>query len=142
VSIILSPRRSRADCQRAIGESGGQFAITRTLAEAEAAGKTFAEAAGALSLSALRAMPADAVNRATGFQTSATVDGWVFPQNVATIFRAGKQNDVPVIIGSNANEGSIFTPATTTIESFRQQSQRRYVRGCRRVSDALSVHHR
>jgi para-nitrobenzyl esterase len=117
--------------QRAIGESGGQFAITRTLAEAEAAGATFAKAAGAESLRALRAMPAEAVaeaavSRANGFTTSATVDGWVFPQDVATIFRSGKQNDVPVIIGSNANEGSIFTPATTTGQSFRTQSQRRY----------------
>ena len=58
-------------------------------------------------------MPAAAVNSANGFQTSATVDGWVFPQDVMSIFKAGKQNDVPVIIGSNADEGSIFTPETS-----------------------------
>src|SRR6266849_196516 len=126
VNNLVATPLARGLFQRAIGESGGQFAITRTLAEAEAAGKAFAEAAGASSLRALRALPADAVNRVNGFQTSAAVDGWMFPQDVATIFRAGRQNDVPVIIGSNANEGSIFTPATTTGESFRQQSQRRY----------------
>src|SRR4029078_8520211 len=43
-----------------------------------------------------------------------------------SIFKAGKQNDVPVIIGSNANEGSIFTPETVTAESFKTQSQRQY----------------
>jgi para-nitrobenzyl esterase len=112
--------------QRAIGESGGQFSITRTLKESEDAGVKFAEGAGASSLSALRAMPADAVNRASQFQTSMTVDGWVFPQDVMTIFKTGKQNDVPVIIGSNANEGSIFTQESTTGQSFRAQSQRRY----------------
>jgi para-nitrobenzyl esterase len=112
--------------QRAIGESGGQFSITRTLKESEEAGAKFAEGAGAASLSALRAMPADVVNRASQFQTSMTIDGWVFPQDVTTIFRTGKQNDVPVIIGSNANEGSIFTPETTTGQSFRAQSERRY----------------
>jgi para-nitrobenzyl esterase len=126
VNNLVATPLARGLFQRAIGESGGQFTITRALAEAERAGKTFAQAAGASSLSALRAMPADAVNLATGFQTSATVDGWVFPQDVATIFRTGKQSDVPVILGSNADEGSIFTPATTTGESFRQQSQRRY----------------
>jgi para-nitrobenzyl esterase len=126
VNNLVATPIARGLFQRAIGESGGQFSITRTLAEAEKAGTTFAEAAGASSLAALRAMPADTVNRANGFQTSATVDGWVFPQDVATIFRSGKQNDVPVIIGSNANEGSIFTPETTTGQSFRAQSQRRY----------------
>jgi para-nitrobenzyl esterase len=124
-NLVASPL-ARGLFQRAIGESGGQFSITRTLAEAEEAGKAFAEAAGASSLSALRAMPADALNRASAFQTSATVDGWVFPHDVATIFRTGTQNDVPVIIGSNANEGSIFTPATVTGPSFREQTERRY----------------
>jgi para-nitrobenzyl esterase len=126
VNNLVATPLARGLFQRAIGESGGQFSITRTLAEAEEAGRSFATGAGAASLSALRAMPADAVNRANGFQTSATVDGWVFPQDVATIFRTGRQNDVPVIIGSNANEGSIFTAETTTGQSFRQQSQRRY----------------
>jgi para-nitrobenzyl esterase len=126
VNNLVATPLARGLFQRAIGESGGQFSITRTLAEAEKAGATFAEAAGASSLGALRAMTADAVNRANGFQTSATVDGWVFPHDVAAIFRAGAQNDVPVIIGSNANEGSIFTAETTTGQSFRAQSQRRY----------------
>jgi para-nitrobenzyl esterase len=50
----------------------------------------------------------------------------VFPQDVMATFKAGKQNDVPVIIGSNANEGSIFTQESVTGDSFRQQSQRQY----------------
>jgi para-nitrobenzyl esterase len=66
------------------------------------------------------------VNGLSGFQTSATIDGWMFPQDVTTIFRSGKQNDVPVLIGSNSHEGSLFTPETTTGESFRALSQRRY----------------
>ena len=126
VNNLVATPLARGLFHRAIGESGGQFAITRTLAESEEAGVKFAEAAGAASISALRALTADSVNRANGFQASATVDGWVFPQDVATIFRTGKQNDVPAIIGSNAHEGTIFTPETTTGQSFRAQSQRRY----------------
>ena len=126
VNNLVATPLARGLFHRAIGESGGQFSITRTLAAAEEAGATFAKAAGAATLSALRAMPAEGVNRANGFQTSATVDGWVFPQDVATTFRSGKQNDVPVIIGSNSHEGSIFTAETTTGQSFRAQSQRRY----------------
>lgn len=47
------------------------------------------------------------------------VDGWVLPRQPAAIFATGRQEPVPVIIGSNANEGSIFGddpsgPATVT----------------------------
>jgi para-nitrobenzyl esterase len=126
VNNLVATPLAKGLFQRAIGESGGQFSITRTLADAEQAGAKFGEANGAASLSALRAMPAAALNGANGFQTSATVDGWVFPQDVMTIFKNGKQNDVPVIIGSNADEGSIFTPATVTGASFKQQTERQY----------------
>jgi para-nitrobenzyl esterase len=126
VNNLVATPLAKGLFQRAIGESGGQFTITRTLAEAEQAGSKFAESAGAMSLNALRAMPAAAVNSTNGFQTTPTVEGWVFPQDVMTIFKAGKQNDVPVIIGSNANEGSIFTQESVTGDSFRQQSQRQY----------------
>jgi para-nitrobenzyl esterase len=111
--------------QRAIGESGGQFTITRTLAASEAAGTRFGDDQHAPTLAALRALPADTVNRGQ-FQTSATVDGWVFPQDVLATFKTGKQNDVPVIIGSNANEGSIFTGDNVSAASFKEQSERRY----------------
>ena len=112
--------------QRAIGESGAQFTITRTLADAEQAGEAFAKSQSAASLAELRAMPADKLNNANGYRTSGTVDGWVFPQDVATIFRTGKQNDVPTLAGSNANEGSIFTQATVTLQSFKEQIDRQY----------------
>ena len=126
VNNLVATPLAKGLFHRAIGESGGQFSITRTLPEAERAGARFAGTAGAASLSALRAMPAAALNDANGFQTSATVDGWVLPQDVMTIFRNGTQNDVPVIIGSNANEGSIFTPDDVTGSSFRAESERMF----------------
>jgi para-nitrobenzyl esterase len=126
VNNLVATPLAKGLFQRAIGESGGQFTITRMLADAEQAGGRFGEAAGASSLSALRAMPAAALNSANGFQTSATVDGWVFPQDVMSLFKAGKQNDVPVIIGSNANEGSIFTQESVTGASFKEQMARQY----------------
>src|SRR5438093_6787260 len=46
---------------RAIGESGGQFASTASLAAAEKAGAAFAKSAGADSLAALRAVPAEKI---------------------------------------------------------------------------------
>ena len=40
----------------------------------------------------------------------ATVDGWVFPASIYEVFAAGDQMDIPVIVGSNADEGTMFTP--------------------------------
>jgi para-nitrobenzyl esterase len=42
------------------------------------------------------------------------------------LFDSGRQNDVPTLIGSNSDEGSIFTPASVTGAAFRQQTERRY----------------
>ena len=37
------------------------------------------------------------------------VDGWVIPDNTIYIVNSGKQNDVPVIVGANQDEGTLFT---------------------------------
>jgi para-nitrobenzyl esterase len=42
--------------------------------------------------------------------TRPIVDGYVLPQDVATIFAQGKQNDVPLIAGYNADEGTALAP--------------------------------
>jgi para-nitrobenzyl esterase len=37
------------------------------------------------------------------------VDGWVIPEDPALTFESGRQANVPLIVGTNADEGSIFT---------------------------------
>ena len=126
VNLLMATPLARGLVHRAIGESGGQFAPARSLAELEQAGVKFGQSVGASSVAALRAKPAEELAAAIGFQTAANVDGWVLPEEVNAIFRKGRQNDLPILIGSNADEGSIFTPPTVTGASFREQSQRRY----------------
>jgi para-nitrobenzyl esterase len=36
------------------------------------------------------------------------IDGWVIPDDPVKLFRSGKQHDVPMIIGSNKDEASMF----------------------------------
>ena len=36
------------------------------------------------------------------------IDGYVLPQPTAEVFAAGRHNDVPVMLGSNADEGTLF----------------------------------
>ena len=112
--------------QRAIGESGAEFAPARKLSDMEQAGVKFAEKVGANSVAGLRGKSAEDLMKVQGFQTAANVDGWFLPQDVFTIYAQGKQNDVPMIIGSNNDEGTMFTPRNTTAASFQQLAERRF----------------
>ena len=40
------------------------------------------------------------------YETLSTVDGEVLPNDVGTVFAAGQQADIPVLVGSNADEGT------------------------------------
>jgi para-nitrobenzyl esterase len=128
VNALVASPLAKGLFDRAIGESGGRFAAsgTHALTAAEAEGRQFAESAGAGSLAALRAVPGATLSASRDFDTSLTIDGWSLPHDVATIFRNGMQNDVPVLIGSNANEGSIFAPERTTAASMRESFEKRY----------------
>jgi len=143
VNALVATPLAKGLFHRAIGESGGSFGPMAYLKEdrtrlpaAEKVGAAFAKAAGADSLKALRALSADKIidvfnNDTEGkkFRTSPNVDGWVLPDEIRNIFAKGKQNDVPVIVGSNANEMTTLTvPATVpkTIEDYRKRIEPLY----------------
>ena len=125
VNYLTATPLARGLFERAIGESGAEFAPARKLGEMEQAGVKVAQSMKANSIAELRAKPA-ADLQATMFQTAANVDGWLLPTDVYTIYANGKQNDVPMLIGSNSDEGTMFTPATVTAQSFRAQAERQY----------------
>jgi para-nitrobenzyl esterase len=109
--------------QRVIGQSGGWLSPgishIRTLAEAEEQG---ARAAGANTLTQLRAMSAQEVAALLRVDTRPIVDGWFIREDPSRTFRSEKQNKVDVLLGSNQDEGT-FTgigPAITPqmIESY------------------------
>ena len=112
--------------QRVIGESGAQFEPLKTLSKAEETGAKFG------TLADLRAKSAEAVQKEMGAAfvgdnggyTGPVVDGWSLPEDVYTIYAKGKQNDVPVLIGSNADEGTMFTPATANLKTLQEAAQR------------------
>jgi para-nitrobenzyl esterase len=115
---------------RAIAESGTRFqqGPGETLAQAEQMGVRFAQAKGAASLAALRAMPAaEVVAPVSGdFQFRPIVDGWFLPKSVNDIYAAGEQSDVPTITGWVANEGSFNADyGKASPEEFRKQTQQR-----------------
>ncbi len=129
VNYLMATPLARGLFQRVIGESGANFAMRNKLSDMEAAGAKFATSMKAESLAALRAKPAaDLVNAPATAGFTPNVDGWMLPQDVYTIFAAGKQNDVPLLAGSNADEGKslIAWPANGTSASFVEQSRRRF----------------
>ena len=98
--------------QKAIGESGsllGDSLAPLTLANAETQGTTFANAAGATSLEALRAKSADELlqtqSKDRDLQYSAVVDGYFLPGSIFSIYASGHQSHVPLLAGWNADEG-------------------------------------
>ena len=117
VNHLMATPLARGLFHAAIGESGGGFG-SRGRAdpkeEIESAGERFVEAllgdGVTPSLAAMRAASADAVQAVAPdlVRSTANVDGWVFPDTVYNIFAAGAQHDVPVIVGSNADEMSIL----------------------------------
>ena len=134
VNLLTASPLAKGLFQRAIGESGANFEpMTKRLPEMELAGAIWAQFMGADSMGALRARSADEIrSKAPGaFPRLAFlgyVDGWVLPEEVYAIYSKGKQNDVPVLIGSNADEGTAFTPSPFTIELFGKEAQRRFGR--------------
>jgi para-nitrobenzyl esterase len=117
ISNLMGSPRVRGLFQRAIGESGAWMGLSlapmRTLPEAEQAGVKIAEALHAQSLEQLRALPAEDVLK-TGRGGGPVIDGWFLPEDVATIFSEGKQVDVPLLDGSNQDEGTFFLQSTTS----------------------------
>ncbi len=112
--------------QRAIAESGSSLARrTKDLAAAEQDGVKWAETKGAASLKELRAK--SAADLMGGARFGPVVDGWYLPADTAAIFAQGKQNDVPMMTGLTADEGSAApTYGKIKAEEFAKQTQQRF----------------
>ena len=118
--LMVSPL-AKGLFQRAIGQSGGmgQGPGERTLPQAEKAGLEFAASLGAKSISDLRSKSVAEIRSVKG-RFGPIVDGYVIPADPYTTFKEGKQNDVPVIAGSTANEAGVRRIAATAASAQRE----------------------
>lgn len=132
VSAQMASPLSRGLIAGAIGESGALLGSSRTmpLADAERGGAAFGTAAGAPTLAALRAMPAERLlEAAKAGRFGVAVDGWFFPKPPAAIYAAGEQAHVPLLAGWNAAEsgpGGVLGNSPATPEAFAQALRRLY----------------
>jgi para-nitrobenzyl esterase len=127
VNYLMASPLAKGLFERVIGESGANFGRNATLADVEKDGVRFGERIGAPTLAALRAKPADELQKAPG-AFRASVDGWFLPEDVATIFREHKQSDVPMIAGYNHDESRTLQPwpANANMHSFLDQTHKRF----------------
>ncbi|HZO55374.1 MAG TPA: carboxylesterase family protein [Bryobacteraceae bacterium] len=129
--LILSPL-ARGLFHRASAQSPGrEFRPLRSLSEAEKLGEFWGK-----DLAALRAMHAmDLVRRLKRAPAGPTddpaifwaiVDGWVIPKEDVSLYRRGKVNAVPLIVGNNEDEIELFfrNHAPITLASYRAYVER------------------
>jgi para-nitrobenzyl esterase len=117
VSILMASPRAKGLFQRAIGESGGLFEPTQLapkylLANAERDGEKFAASLGASSLTELRRLPASQLTGNAGGIVHPVIEPYVLPASPYEAFASGQQNDVPLLLGSNADEARALVDVT------------------------------
>jgi para-nitrobenzyl esterase len=109
VSFLVASPLAKGLFHAAIGECGGAFDGSQTLAVAEREGAQFAARLGTGSLAEMRGKSAAEALRAGGVFRP-VVDGYFLPADVYTMFAEGRQNHVPVLTGSNQDEATILAP--------------------------------
>jgi para-nitrobenzyl esterase len=128
IANLMGSPHAKGLFQRAIAESGAWMGLsvgrTRTLAEAEQDGLKIAGTLHAETLEQLRAIPPDDLLKA-GRAGGPVIDGWFLPQDVGQAFGERKQNDVPLLVGSNQDEGTFFLQPTTA-QKFTDRARTRF----------------
>lgn len=128
VSMLAASPLAKGLFHRAICQSGGSFGPIRRanetegmqlLADAESKGVEFAKRMGAESLAELRKVSPDQWLQDPAAQMGGVwpvVDGYVIVDDQYRLYEAGKYNDVPVLIGTNSDEGSMFSRSVSPKE--------------------------
>lgn len=126
ISILQTSPLAPGLFHRVIGQSGG-YALAGPLptrAEAEHAGVAAAEKIKAKSLKELRTFGGDTINAIVS-NPRPVVDGVVLSQQPSEVYGAGKQLAMPLLIGSNADEGTAY-PVVLNAATFTDDANKRY----------------
>ena len=127
VSMLSASPLAKGLFTGAISESGGNFGPERhaneggtnmvSLATAEKNGATFISKLGVASIAEARKKTAEEIlkNSPPGLGGGAwpIFDGYVLLGDQYNLYSAGRYNDTPILIGTNADEGALFVPSVT-----------------------------
>jgi para-nitrobenzyl esterase len=130
ISLLMASPLAQGLFQRAIGQSGGVFEPLQVapgyqLANAEKNGQAYAASLGAASIAELRRRPAvDLLGGKAGLVSHPVIEPYVLPLAPYDAYRAGRIADVPILVGSNAQEArSLADLAPVTAATFEADLQ-------------------
>lgn len=134
VAILVASPLAKGLLHGAISQSGNDglpmFAseshrfVDRKAAEAK--GVAFAKAAGAPRLSDLRKLGVEALHKEAWLPRT-YIDGHVLREDLTTTYRNHRQNDVPLMVGWNAEEGKDLAPEILGTGEFTAANHRELV---------------
>ena len=128
VSILMSSPLAKGLFHQAIEQSGGlmepvQVAPRVMLANAEHEGEAYAKSLGVHSIAELRTLSARDLLKGSWQDVSHfVIEPYVMPDSPYNQFAAGRQNDVSILVGSNADEyrAMITDPNTIKAATFKE----------------------
>jgi para-nitrobenzyl esterase len=129
INFLCASPLAKGLFQRAIAQSGGSFYESplrrnNTLKEAEDRGLQFAKNLNCQSLAELRKKTAESILKAQG-GFGPVLDGYVLPEKIMDTYQANRQNDVPILLGWNADD-VVMVPPPSSPEAHRTLMQTRY----------------
>lgn len=154
IALMLASPAAKGLFSQAILHSPGTARPLATLEAAEAAGLAVAN-----NIQELRSLPTDSVfslakqliPAVRGLTTPRILrpikDGWLLPEDERDVFLAGRQHAMPLLLGTNADEGSKLTTSwpLESLEDYQRQLDANFadaydeVRECYPVTDVASV---
>jgi para-nitrobenzyl esterase len=126
INVLLASPLTKGLFHQVIAESGALFSDLAyppilSLTDAEQQGLEFAQSRKVDNLEQLRKMPAAKLTLPFGAKPclfAPIVDGYLLPNPVVALYQAGKQHPVPILIGSNANEGEALLFGSQRVAKF------------------------
>jgi para-nitrobenzyl esterase len=133
VNALIASPLAKGLFHKAIAQSGGLLSrlLSQDLAASENQGKAVLQKANVSSIAELRKMPATELQILSNNQTlgrfGTTMDGYVLPTNLVQHFEKGLHNEVPLLTGWVAGDGSLMgNPQKITVTQYQQEAQTKY----------------
>lgn len=125
VSMLAASPQSKGLFHRAISQSGATFGppkfadeaglVVRPLAHSESEGEQYFAEIGAEDLKDARTLPAKNLFKSER-EWGPVFDGRILPGDQYELYRAGQFPDLPLLVGSNSDEGRLFSRPGVTPE--------------------------
>ena len=110
VSLLMASPLTAGLFHGAVAQSGALRGVSTPLAVRERQGERLADEVSCDGkddvIACLREKSYDDLFEAGGIDSNPIVDGWVIPEDPRAVYAEGRQHDVPMIIGGNADEGT------------------------------------